>query len=130
MTNAPRLSRRAGIALSVAFAYVFYASFSALVIPGLLPWITELPVWVSPALYLAFAVSLFAGTRIYTLRSGRLTTFARFGLGLPLLVAALVLSGVVSDDYGFYLLFAAYPLFLWIGLVGIPAWLIAVGRRP
>lgn len=128
MTNAPRLSRRATIALSVAVAYSFYASFSALVIPGLLPWITELPIWVSALLYLAFAASLLAGARVYTFRPGRLATFARFALGLSLIAAALTLLVVASEDYGFYLLFATYPLFLWIGLVAIPAWLIAVAR--
>ena len=130
MTDAPRLSRPVGIALSALFAYTFYASFSALIIVGLLPWPGEIPGVVAPALYVAFALSLLAGSRLYALRTGRLASFARLALSLPLFAAAAVLFTATSETYGVYLLFAYYPLFLWIGLIALPTWLVVVLRGP
>jgi hypothetical protein len=130
LTNAPRLGRRATIALSAIFSYTVFAGFLAQVFGGLPAVIVPLPVPVAATVFLVFGASLLAGARVYTFRPGRLASFARFGLGLPLLAAAAVFFTVASSDYGFYLLFVTYPLFAWIGLIGVPAWLIAISRDP
>ena len=127
MTQSPRLDRRASIALSVAFAYAVCASVAYPLGIRLLPWI-YLPALLAVALPLAFAASLLAGARIYTFRPGRLATFARFCLVLLLLVTAVASYVVVSDSNGIYMLFDLAPLLGLFGIIGIPAWLIAVAR--
>ena len=127
MTQSPRLDRRASIALSGAFAYAVCASVAYPLGIRPLPWI-YLPAPLVVALPLAFAASLLAGARIYTFRPGGLATFARFCLVLPLLVTAVASYVVVSDSNGIYMLFDLAPLLGLFGIIGIPAWLIAVAR--